>query len=199
MMLIKLLITSTLILFYSYTLTSAQTPTTSIRDQVKQQVADELSQIKNTISKKAYVGSIASKVDATITITNLKNQPRTATVTTDTAIKLSGGKDGTPADLKVGDFVIAMGDADNTGQLTAKRLLVVSKPAEDKRRVLSGTVTKISSSSLTLETSDKKSETLKISSVSKYTAKSKLSDIKVGTKLVLVASDTTLLLAHLLP
>src|SRR3989344_4130164 len=83
----------------------AQSPTpSSIRDSVKQQVDQELSQIKNNVSKKGFVGTISAKSDGTITISNLQSQTRTALVSTDAIIKLTGGKDGTPADLKVADF-----------------------------------------------------------------------------------------------
>lgn len=192
-------ITALLGLFILTPLSGAQSPTTSLRDQVRDQVTEELSAIKNNVSKKGYVGTISAKVDATITITNLKNQARQATVTTDTAIKLAGGKDGTPADLKVGDFVIAMGDVDGQGLMTTKRLIVAAKPAEDKRQILLGTVTKISPNSLTLETLDKKTSTLKITAVTKYTNKKKNTDVKADSKVVIVADATTVLLLHLLP
>ncbi|KKW00011.1 hypothetical protein A3H89_01685 [Candidatus Amesbacteria bacterium RIFCSPLOWO2_02_FULL_48_11] len=195
-----------LLLFTIYYLLSghanAQTPTATdsgLRDTIKKQVAEELSQIKKAVTKKAYVGSISAKLDATVTIANLKNQSRQATVTTDTAIKLATGKDGTPADLKVGDFVIAMGDVDGSGLMTAKRLIVTPRPPEDKRQVLFGTVTKTASGSLTLEHPDKKTITLKISSITKYSAKSKFTDIKIGTKLIFVADSASALLIHLIP
>src|SRR3989344_2753578 len=79
---------------------AAQTATPgSIRDAVQKKVAEELAAIKNEVKKRSYLGTITSKSDATITITTLRNTTRTATVTTDTIIKLSGGKDGTLADL----------------------------------------------------------------------------------------------------
>lgn len=199
MSIIKITTISALLLCCSATLALSQSPTTTLRDQVRDKVTEELSAIKNNVTKKGYVGTISAKVDATITITNLKNQARQATVTTDTAIKLSGNKDGTPADLKVGDFVIAMGDVDGQGLMTTKRLIVAAKPTEDKRQILSGTVTKISPSSLTMETLDKKTSTFKITAVTKYTNKKKNTDVKVDSKIVIVADTTTALLIHLLP
>ena len=110
----------------------------------------------------------------------------------------SGGADGTPADLKTGLFILAMGDADGTGTLTAKRILVIAKPAEDKRRAIFGVVTKVTSSTITL-----KDWTVKLSSTTKYTGKTKASDIKVGAKLIIVGTVTsdknlTAKLVHLL-
>jgi len=178
---------------------SAQTATPgSIRDAVQKKVAEELNAIKNEAKKRAYLGTISAKSDATITITTLRNTTRTATVTPDTTIKLSGGADGTPADLKTGLFILAMGDADGTGTLTAKRILVIAKPAEDKRRAIFGVVTKVTSSTITL-----KDWTVKLSSTTKYTGKTKASDIKVGAKLIIVGTVTsdknlTAKLVHLL-
>lgn len=177
----------------------AQTATPgSIRDAVQKKVAEEIAAIKNEVKKRAYLGTITTKSDATITLTTLRNTTRTATVTTDTAIKLLGSSDGTLADLKVGQFVLIMGDADGNGTLTAKRILVVSKPVEDKRRAVFGTVTKVTSSTITV-----KDWTVKLSSTTKYTGKTKVSDIKVGNKIIVVGTVTsnqnlTAKLVHLL-
>lgn len=184
---------------------SAQTPSPSatsagvIRDAVKQKVDEELANIKQAVAKKAYVGTIANKSDLTLTITNLKNQARTATVTTDTTIKLTGGKDGTGADLKVGDFIIAMGDADSNGNLAAKRLLVIAKPAADTRDSAWVTVTKVTTSALTAENNKKEAWTIKLSSATKFTGNSKVSDLKVGSIIVAVGPvSTTTLTASLI-
>lgn len=195
----KLIITTlALLLFYSPALAFAQSSTDSasqIRDAVQKKVAEELSNIKQAVARRAYVGTIASKSEATVTITNLKNQTRTATVTANTIIKLTGGKDGTPEDLKVGNFIIVMGDVDSQNTMTAKRLIVVSKPDVDKRRVLFGTVTKTTSSSLTIEDSKKETWTVKTSS------KAKVGDkiIAIGTPVSSSNNTLTAKLVHLIP
>ncbi len=192
-------------------LSGAQTPSPSatagaqqLRDAVQQKVAQELANLKQAVARKAYVGNISAKSDVSITITNLKNQSRTALVSADTTIKLLAGKDGTPADLKVGNFVIAMGDVDSNGVLTAKRLLVINAPAADRREVVFGTVTKALTSSLTVENKNKETWTVRLSSSTKYTGNTKATDIKVGSKIVAagsVTADTTLSagFAHLFP
>ena len=194
-MILTLLLTASLL---------AQTPSSTgsaIRDAVKEQVAA----IKTAVAKRAFVGTISAKADATITVTNLTNQSKTAVITGDTVIRLTGGKDGTFADLKVGDFVIAMGDVDSQGTLTTKRLLVISKPGADKRRALTGRVTDTSSSSLTIETLKKEIITIKVTSNTTITNKNKLSDIKVGSRIVAVGLPTlaestfTPKLLHLIP
>mgnify|MGYP001616302359 FL=1 len=194
-MILSLLLTASLL---------AQTPSSTgsaIREAVKEQVAA----IKTAVAKRAFVGTVSAKADATITVTNLKNQSKTAVITGDTVIRLTGGKDGTFADLKVGDFVIAMGDVDSQGTLTTKRLLVIAKPGADKRRALTGRVTDTSSSSLTIETLKKEIITIKVTSNTTITNKNKLSDIKVGSRIVAVGLPTlaestfTAKLLHLIP
>ncbi|KKT77136.1 MAG: hypothetical protein UW73_C0027G0008 [Microgenomates group bacterium GW2011_GWB1_44_8] len=194
-MILTLLLTASLL---------AQTPSSTgsaIRDAVKEQVAA----IKTAVAKRAFVGTISAKADATITVTNLKNESKTAVITGDTVIRLTGGKDGTFADLKVGDFVIAMGDVDSQGTLTTKRLLVIAKPTADKRRALTGRVTDTSSSSLTIETLKKEIITIKVTSDTTITNKNKLSETKVGSRIVAVGLPTlaestfTAKLLHLIP
>jgi len=191
----KLVSLITLIFLISPISTFAQSATDSA---VRQAVKDKVEAIKTSVAKRAFVGTISAKSDATITITNLKNQPRTAVVTGNTTIKLTGGKEGTFADLKVGDFVISMGDVDSQNTLTAKRLLVITKPGADKRQAIFGRVTDTSASSLTIETLKKDTLTIKTTSTTTITAKIdgkvtkvKLSDIKVGDSVAIVATPGT--------
>lgn len=181
------LIGSTLFLLAGPVMAQTPTPTSGadqIRDAVQQKVAEELSNIKQAVAKKAYVGTIAAVDNLDLTITNLKNQTRKAVVTTDTNIKLAGGKDGTPADLKPGDFIIAMGDADSNDVLTVKRLLVIGKPATDKREAIFITVSDTTASTLVGQTPSKEEWTVKVSSGTDYIDDTKFSDIESGNKIV---------------
>lgn len=171
----------------------AQTPSTTIRDAVQQQVQQELSAIKQDVAKKGFVGNITAKSDGTVTISNLKNQTRNILVTGETTIKLSGGGEGTPGDLKVNDFIIAMGSVDSTNKMTAARLLVTKQGEADKREAKYGVVTKTTTSSITVG-----ELVIKVTSATGYTtvtegkiAKSKLADIKVGSKIVYVGTPGT--------
>jgi hypothetical protein len=169
---------------------SAQAATGSadqLRDSVKQKVAEQLAEIKKNVAKRGFVGTITAKSDATVTISNLKGLSRSVVVTTDSTIKLLSGKDGTPADLKVGDNILVMGDADSQNVLTAKRLLVIAKPASDNRQAITGIVSATTTSSITLDSKT----TVKITSDTKYLGKStKLSDVKTGSRLVIITSTS---------
>lgn len=193
----KILITFTLLLSCSPALVIAQTASPSaspsILDSVKEKVAAEIDQIKSAVTKKAYVGSIATKTDTGFTMANLSNQSRTVNVSGDVTVKLLNGKEGTLADLKVGDFLIAMGDADGAGVLTAKRILVITKPVdEDTRKIVTGTVAKSSTTSITVDTT-----AYKVTSATKFTGKNDITDIVKDVKVVMIINDTSALLVHL--
>lgn len=172
---------------------SAQTasPSGTIRDSVKQKVAAELAQIKKAVAKKGFVGSVTTKTDATITMTTLLNQTRNLVVTTDTTVKLSGSKDGTLADIKVGDYILAMGDVDSDNKMNVKRLLVIPQPPADKRVATFGTVTKSTSSSITLTNLKNESYDIKVTAGTKFNDKFKFSDLKDGSKVVVLESTST--------
>jgi hypothetical protein len=178
----------------------AQTPTTEnsqdLRDSVKQKVEEELSQIQQAVSKKAFLGSITSKNEAAINLNTYRGEPRQTLVTTDTAIKLKTGRDGTPKDLNVGDYLLVMGDVDSKNIMTAKRLLVIPAPGEDNRQVDFGKVTAVSSGSITIQTAGNKTVTAKLlssTSVSKIQAgasvKAKIADIQTGASVVMITKS----------
>lgn len=190
----------------------AQTPTTtSIRDAVQQQVQQELSNIKQAVSKKGFVGTITTKTNSEITLTNLKNQTRNITVAPDATIRLAGSKEGTVADLKVNDFILAMGDVDSQNKMTGKRILVLTQPADDKRVAMFGTVTK-TGTTLTFTNLKNETWTARTSASTGMTkvvdgksAKAASTDIKVGSKIVVLgttgttANALTALNLHILP
>jgi len=182
-----------LLLFYSPALilsvhAQSTTPSTSpIRDSVKQKVDEELAQIKQAVSKKAYLGVISSQSEATLTLTSWMGQTQSVLVGTDAVVKLKSGKDGTLTDLKINDYILVMGDADSQNKLTAKRLLVVAAPPVDKRTSFFGTVTKKTSSSLTLTTTKNESVDIKLTSSTVYAAKAKAADVKVDSKVLVLA------------
>lgn len=126
------------------TMLLAQTasPGATVRDAVQKKVAEELAAIKNSVVKRSFVGEVTAKSDTTMTLASSRKQPRVITLLPDTTVKLAG-KETSLADIKVGNFVISMGDVDAAGVMTAKRILVIDKPTADNRKVVFGTVTKV--------------------------------------------------------
>ncbi len=168
-----------------------------LRDSVKQKVEEELSQIKKAVSKKAFLGTITAKSEAAVTINTYRNEQRQALVTTDSTIKLKSGKDGTLKDLTAGDYILIMGDVDSQNLMTAKRLLVIAAPTEDKRKLTFGKVTAMGNT-ITIEASTKESLIAKLSSATAITkidsgksVKAKSTDIKTGDMVVAISKPGT--------
>lgn len=171
----------------TFLLTQVTSTPSAIRDAVKEQVAAEVASIANTKVKRAYVGTITSKTEAGFVMTNHKNETRNITTTAEAVIK-NGAKDLTFKDLKIGDFVIAMGDADAKNNLLAKRILVVTKSPEDKRKTMIFTVTKATPTTLSVENLKKEAWTVKVTSDTSFTGKTKVADLVAGDKIAVVGS-----------
>src|SRR3989344_824193 len=103
----------------------------NIRDAVKEKVAEELANIKKAVAKRSFVGTVTEKTTLSFTLKNVQDESRTINLNTETVIKLPASKDGTIDDIKKDNFVIAMGDVDSQNVMTAKRVLVISKPVAD--------------------------------------------------------------------
>ncbi len=154
----------------------------AILNAVKDKVAAEIADIKLAVAKKAYVGNVTAKSEVGFSL-GLRN----VTVTPEATIK-NGSTELTLKDIKVGDFLIAMGDVDSAGNLTGKRILIVTKPVEDKRKAMIFTVTKAGTTSLSVENLKKEAWVIKISSDTGYTLKTKLVNIEAGDKIVVIGS-----------
>ena len=154
----------------------------AILNAVKDKVAAEIADIKLAVAKKAYVGNVTAKSEIGFSLGT-----RTVVVTPEATIK-NGSTELTLKDIKVGDFVIAMGDVDSAGNLTGKRILIVTKSPEDKRKAMVFTVSKTGTNSLIVENLKKEAWTVKISSDTGYTAKTKLVNIESGDKIVVIGS-----------
>jgi hypothetical protein len=170
---------------------SAQTPTatdsaSTIRDSVKQKVTEELAQIKQGVAKKGFIGSIVTVSDASISLTGVFGQTHKILVAADTTIKLANGADGTPGDLKAGQYILAMGDVDSQDTMTSKRLLVVAKPDAETRTVVFGTITKSTTSSFMLGT-----DTYKFTAATKFANKAKATDLQIGAKVTAIINNGT--------
>ena len=178
-------------LLLSTMLLAQATPSSAIRDAVKEKVAAEVAVIKNSVSKRAYVGTIVTKSETSFDLVNLKKETRNIVVTAEATIK-KGASELTFKDLKSGDFVIAMGDADAKNSMTAKRILVIDKGAEDKRKIMIFTVTKTGTTSLGVETLKKETWSVRLSTDTQYTIKTKLANLAVGDKIAVVGTQASI-------
>lgn len=184
-MILSLLLTATLL---------AQTPTATespILNAVQKSVAETVENIRKTATKKAYVGTISSKTETGFDMSNLKKGTRSVTVTAETTIK-KGAAELTFKDLKSSDFVIVMGDADSRNIMTAKRILVIDRGAEDKRKTMIFTITKAGTTSLGVENLKKEAWSVRLSTDTQYTAKTKLANLDVGDKIAVIGTAASI-------
>lgn len=172
----------------------AQTPAatgSAIRDAVKEKVAAEVAVIKSSVLKRAYVGTIGTKTETGFDLINIKKETRNIVVTAETTIK-KGAAELTFKDLKSGDFVIAMGDADAKNTMTAKRVLVIDRGAEDKRKTMIFTITKAGTTSLGVENLKKEAWSVRLSTDTQYTSKTKLANLAVGDKIAVIGTAASI-------
>lgn len=169
-----------------------------IREEVKKKVREKIEEIKKG-TKAAYAGEIINISDLTLTL-NAPTGERKVQIATDTAIISLGGRKVTPPDLKVGNFILAMGYLGDNNLLEAKRIVVANKPKLVIREVAFGKVTDISSDEkiitvknekrnllYTIEVTDKTIITKKIDGSVK---KVKFADIAIGDRLVAIGTPT---------
>lgn len=142
-------------------LAQAASPGATVRDAVAKKVAEELAAIKKNAVKRSFVGEVTAKSDTSITLSSSRKQPRTISLLPDTTVKIAG-KETALSDIKVGNFAIIMGDVDAAGAMTAKRILVIDKPTADNRKIVIGTVTKVTSALISIDTAKKESWGIKV-------------------------------------
>ena len=128
------------------------TPSASVQsklDLLKQEIASKAAKLKSEINKKlqnkAYIGVIKSKSDSTITLAS-RGGTKVVNINQDTIYDPKLTKK-TP--LKDEDSIAALGDVDETGVLTARKIVKVSSSPE--KTYVWGTVVSISDDFITLK------------------------------------------------
>lgn len=184
----------------------AQSPTPEptageeISQEIKEKVQERIEAITETkLRKAAYFGNISDLSGSVITVNTKKGEK---TVKTDEETKFIGksNQEIKLADLKIGNFVIAMGNLDPSGSFLGKRILVLAKQPEiaPARLAVHGKVVDISQEekiislkhlkqdlAYEIEINDKTTITKK---VGEKIAKVKFEDIEIGDRLVAIGT-----------
>ncbi len=184
-LIVSLLFTLTPILSPSYAVDS--TPSADIRtklEDLKKEIASKASALKQQIDKKlkdkAYVGKIKTKSQTALTIAT-KNGPKIVNVTQDSEFdsQLKDKKIPTLKSLTEEDYLAALGDVDETGVLTAKKIILLPTPNSELKTYLWGQVISISDKLLTIK--DRNLKTIAVS----YSDYSK---VNIGDFIILTGS-----------
>lgn len=177
-------------------------PSSSIQSKLKalqEEIASRAANIKNEVSKKllnkAYIGVIKSKDNTSLTI-SLKTGTGNINLNefTEYVIKsksLTG--DAGLKNLAVSNTVAALGDVDDNGVLTAKRIIKLTQPLSTKK-IIHGVLTSIATSSATLKTVQNDQFSIIFDKNTDYQlgkSDSSFADIKINKWIIAVTEDST--------
>lgn len=123
------------------------TPSASIKaklEELKRQIASKAAALKKEVDKKlsnkAYIGSVKTKSDKTITLAS-STGPKLVTVNQDTVYETQSKKTRYSFKaLEEEDYIATLGDIDETGILIAKKIILLPTPAAPTKTFIWGQV-----------------------------------------------------------
>ena len=162
--------------------------------EIRQAIKDQLTEIKEKIEKKAYVGNILEITDSTLTLTNFRGKQRVRIID-DTVIVGTNKKEILTKDLALDDKIIALGEPDANETLEAQRITVIAPPKTipAKKLIFYGTITEANSKTFTLSFQTfqvKIDKTSYLVNQKDQKVVLKFSDFKVGQKMIIVYPET---------
>ncbi len=128
------------------------TPSADIKaklEELKKEIASKAAALKQQVDKKlqnkAYVGKLKTKSTTALTIAT-KNGPKIVNINQDTVFdtqikSVKGQKTPTLKSLAEEDYLAALGDVDETGVLTAKKVILLPTPDSQQHTTPSGSKT----------------------------------------------------------
>jgi len=134
-------------------------------EDLKKEIASKAAKLKQVVDRKlkdkAYIGKIKQKSDNSITLATQSN-PKIVSINQDTVFegKINSKQKFSQKTISEEDYVAALGDADETGVLLAKKIILLPQPKTDpppaEKTYLWGQVISISDQLVTLKNRDSK-------------------------------------------
>ena len=131
------------------------TPSADVTTKLKAlqvQIASQAAKIKQDINKKlqnkVFAGTIKSKSDNSLT---LATKTGTRMVSLNDYTDYDGKGKVALKSLTADDYVIALGDIDETEVLTAKKVIKTASPSAEERKIVFGQVTSTSDQTVTIQ------------------------------------------------
>lgn len=134
-------------------------------EELKTAIASKAAKLKQEVDRKlknkAYVGIVKSKSDTSLTLAT-NSGPKIVTINQDTLFenkqKLSSKDSKLKSSQKtkqvtLEDYVAALGDIDETGLLTARKIILLPSPSDQHKTYLWGQIVSISDDLITLKNS----------------------------------------------
>src|SRR3989344_1368803 len=139
------------------------TPSADIRsklEELKKDIASRAAKLKQEVTSKlkdkAYVGKIKSKSDTSATLAT-KNGPKIVNINQDTEFESNiKNKKYSPKLVSEEDYIVTLGDVDETGVLTAKRIILLPSPGSLEKTFLWGQVISSSDKLVTIKNKNSK-------------------------------------------
>ena len=165
-----------------------------ITDNLKKKIAENLDKSKEvltTSTARGYIGIVKDVIKDTVIIED-KDGKKDIKITKDTAILRSPGSTTIKSEnIRIDDYIIAIGYPIDDETMTGKRLIVSADPikAPDKSSAI-GTISKIGKTSLTLKLADK-DQTVGITAKTIYKSSVgtiELSDLTIGDTVIYTAT-----------
>lgn len=177
------------------------TPSADIKLKLKalqEEIASKAVKLKQEISQKmqnkAYVGFLKNNSDSSLTLAT-RSGLKIITITEDTIYSKTTNKGKAPkvtlASLSPDNYLVALGDIDEAGVLTAKKIVLLTPPDTQKHIVL-GQVTALGSQSFVIKDKDDESTKILVDEDTDYQlGKVKaLDSILLGKQLVVVGEGS---------
>ncbi len=141
------------------TYAAGSTPSAEIKfklEELKKEIASKAAKLKQEINRKlkdkAYVGLIKLSSETSLTLAAFSG-PKIVSINQDTVFesKLKSKKKFSQESLSNEDYVAALGDIDETGVLTAKKIILLPTPNSKLKTHLWGQIISISDKLITLK------------------------------------------------
>lgn len=130
-------------------------------NEIKNQIASKAAEIKQEVTQKiqnkAYIGKISDISGNNISLV-VRDETKTINTNEYTAFQLKKGK--SLKDLKKDDYIASLGDVDDKGALTAKKIIRFDTPPATPSSIVWGILDQTSSTSASIKTRD--NQTLKL-------------------------------------
>lgn len=158
------------------------TPSADIKiklEELKKEIASKAAKLKQAVSQKltnkAYVGKVENATETSATLFT-KSGAKIITINQDTVFESRIKTKKKFTRLSPGDYVASLGDIDDTGVLTAKKIMLMPPPPQQKN-YLRGEIVSVSGSLVILADKNLKTHTVSL----KKDFKLKLKDIVILT------------------
>lgn len=153
------------------TFAADSTPSADIKDkleELKKEIASKAAKLKQEVNRKllnkAYVGKVKTKTTTSLTLA-AKTGPKIVTINQDTIfesnIKLK--QKFSQKSLAEENYIATLGDIDETGVLTAKKVILLPNPQKDSKTYLWGQIISLSDSLGTIKNKDLKNIAISLS------------------------------------